>query len=185
MNKIWLGLLFGFCMSIAAHAQRIAVKSNVVYDAAAILNVGGEFIINKQFSVDLSGNYMGWELGDRVWKHWMVQPEGRYWLLEGFNGHFFGVHGMYLDYDVSRLEVPFVNFSRRNHYKGTAYGGGVSYGYSLYATPRLNIEFSAGVGYLNFDYDKTYIREDRYDGRFKKSYFGPTKLGVSVVYIIN
>lgn len=184
MNKVWLSLLFGFCMFVTIHAQQIAVKSNIVYDATATLNVGGEFAINKQFSIDLSGNFNGWELGDRVWKHWMIQPEGRYWLLESFNGHFFGVHGMYLNYDVSRLEVPLIDFSRRNHYKGTAYGGGVSYGYSLYVTPRLNIEFSAGVGYLNFEYDKTVIRGNVFEGRFTKSYFGPTKLGISIVYII-
>jgi hypothetical protein len=171
-------------MFISAHAQRIAVKSNLVYDAAAILNIGAEVVINKQFSIDLSENYNAWELGGRSWKHWMVQQEGRYWLLESLNGHFFGVHGMYLNYDVSRLQVPFVDFSRRYHYKGTAFGGGVSYGYSLYLTPRLNIELSAGIGYLSFSYDKTYIRENRPDGAFKKSYFGPTKFGVSVVYII-
>jgi hypothetical protein len=171
-------------MFLSSHAQWIAVKSNIVYDATATLNVGGEFVINKQFSVDLSGNYNGWELGDRVWKHWMIQPEGRYWLLERFNGHFFGVHGMYLNYDISRLEVPLIDFSRRIHYKGTAYGGGVSYGYSLYVTPRFNIEFSAGIGYLNFGYDKTIIRTNTPEGRFKKSYFGPTKLGLSIVYII-
>jgi hypothetical protein len=170
-------------MFISAHAQRIAVKSNLVYDAAAILNIGAELVINKQFSIDLSENYNAWELGGRSWKHWMIQPEGRYWLLESLNGHFFGVHGMYLNYDVSRLQVPFVDFSRRNRYKGTAYGGGVSYGYSLYVTPRLNIELSAGVGYLNFRYDKTKIRENETEP-FKKSYFGPTKFGISVVYII-
>lgn len=184
MNKIWLSLLLCVCMASTMYAQQIAVKSNVVYLATTTLNIGAEYAINKKFSVDLSGNFNGWNVGDRSWQHWMIQPEGRYWLLESFNGHFFGVHAMYLDYDVSRLEVPLVDFSRRNQYVGTAYGGGVSYGYSLYVTPRFNIEFTAGIGYLNFEYDKTVIRGNTAEGRFTKSYFGPTKLGISVIYII-
>ncbi len=184
MNKIWLGFLFYICTVSTICAQQIAVKSNIVYDATATLNVGAEYAINKKISIDLSGNYNGWNMGDKSWKHWLIQPEGRYWLYESFNGHFFGIHAMYLDYDVSRMELPFIDFERRNHYKGTAYGGGVTYGYSLYITPRFNIEFSAGIGYLNFEYDKTVIRTETLEGRFKKSYFGPTKLGISVIYII-
>ncbi|MDR0428858.1 MAG: DUF3575 domain-containing protein [Tannerellaceae bacterium] len=184
MSKVWLGLLLFICVFPAVDAQRIAVKNNVVYDVAATLNVGAEYAINKKFSIDLSGNFNGWKVGGRSWQHWMIQPEGRYWLLESFNGHFFGVHAMYLDYDVSRLEVSMMDFSRRNQYVGTAYGGGVSYGYSLYVTPRFNIEFTAGIGYLNFEYDKTVIRKSIAEGRFTKNYFGPTKLGISVIYII-
>ena len=30
--------------------------------------------------------------GDRKWKHWLVQPEGRYWFGSAFKGHYVGVH---------------------------------------------------------------------------------------------
>ncbi|MDH6303494.1 hypothetical protein M2459_000573 [Parabacteroides sp. PF5-5] len=184
MNKIWLSLLFGVCIISAINAQQIAIKSNLVYDATASINIGAEYAINKRISVDLSGNYNGWDVGDKSWKHWMIQPEARYWLFESFNGHFFGVHAMYADYDISRLDFSLADFKRKYQYVGTAYGGGVSYGYSLYVTPRVNIEFTAGIGYLNFEYDKTLIKSQQLEGRFTKSYFGPTKLGISIIYII-
>ncbi len=45
-------------------------------------------------------------LGDEArFKHWMVQPEARYWLCEKFNGHFLGVHAHYADYNVGGLKI--------------------------------------------------------------------------------
>jgi hypothetical protein len=168
-------------------AQNVAVKSNIVYDATGTLNLGAEYAINKKFSVDLSGNYNGWDLKSdgTSWQHYMIQPEFRYWMLESFNGHFFGVHGMYMGYNLARLELPLFDFQRKYMYDGSAFGGGVSYGYQLYITPRLNVEFSLGVGYASFEYDKILYREKELDGRYTKSYFGLTKLGISIVYIIN
>lgn len=76
----------------------------------------------------------------------MVQPEARYWLHEKFNGHYFGVHGVYMDYDMSH--VNFMSVMKKDFaYDGNAYGGGISYGYQLYLSPHWNIEFSAGVGF--------------------------------------
>ena len=52
-------------------------------------NLGVEVGLAKKWSLDLSGNYNGWKLGDEArMKHWLVQPEARYWLCEKFNGHF-------------------------------------------------------------------------------------------------
>ena len=46
-------------------------------------------------SLDISGNYNPWTLpDDKSIKHWLVQPELRYWLHERFNGHFLGVHAL-------------------------------------------------------------------------------------------
>jgi len=186
----------------------IAVKSNLVYDATATINLGAEYAINKKFSIDLSGNYNGWDIlsDGRSWQHWMIQPEGRYWLHESFNGHFVGVHALYGNLDIARLDFGIMDFERAYIYSGPVFGGGISYGYQLYVTPRLNIEFSIGIGYLNLKYDKTVYREREnpdtvdgqvykdditfkgpygYLGEFKKGYFGPTKLGISIVYIIN
>lgn len=207
MNKIWLSFLFCIGLMTSLHAQTVAIKSNIVYDATATLNLGVEYAINKQFSIDLSGNYNGWDIHSdgRSWQHWMIQPEGRYWLRESFNGHYFGVHALYGHIDVARIDFGLMDFDRAFMYEGSAMGGGVSYGYHWYITPRLNIEFSVGVGYLNLKYDKTVYRErenpntkegdvykgdvvyagpNGYLGEYKKGYFGPTKIGISIVYII-
>ena len=73
-----------------SHAQKWAVKSNLLYDATATINLGVEAALGRRVTLDVSGNYNPWKFGDARWKHWLVQPEVRYWLCESFNGHFFG-----------------------------------------------------------------------------------------------
>jgi hypothetical protein len=191
MSKTWVSLLFFIFTTCAVHSQQIAIKSNLVYDATGTVNIAGEFAINKTFSVNLSANYNGWMLmKPYAWKHYMVQPEFRYWLRESFNGHYAGVHLMYVGFDVERMSLPFFGFMRRSLYlNGTAYGGGISYGYHLYLTPRLNLEFTLGAGFLKLTYDKVEDYRTREDTKtyipMTRNYIGPTQLGISIVYIIN
>ena len=72
-----------------------------------------------------------------------------------------------------------------HRYQGNLYGAGVSYGYHWILNKRLSIEATIGVGYAYLDYDKypcgkcgTKLK----DGH--KNYFGPTKAGVSLIYIL-
>lgn len=88
---IAMGIALLFSTSI--YGQKVAVKTNLLYDATSTLNLGFEFGLSKKWTLDVSGNYNPWEFGEnRKMKHWMVQPEMRYWLCEKFNGHFFGLH---------------------------------------------------------------------------------------------
>ena len=74
---------------------------------------------------------------------------------------------------------------KKNSYNGNAYDGGISYGYQLYVSPRWNVEFTAGFGYLHFEYDKyAFPRGDAPIGKFRNEYWGLTKAGISIVYII-
>ena len=104
-----------------AKAQTVAVKSNILYDATATVNLGAEVAFNRHWSLDISGNYNGWDVAsDKSWQHWMVQPEARYWLHEKFNGHYFGVHGVYMDYDMSHMN--FMSVMKKDFaYDGNAY----------------------------------------------------------------
>ena len=139
----------------------------------------------QSVSVEASGYYNGWTFSsDKSFKHWMIQPEARYWIHERFNGHFFGVHAQYMDYDFAGLKLLY-GMEKKNSYNGNAYGGGISYGYQLYVSPRWNVEFTAGFGYLHFEYDKyAFPRGDAPIGKFRNEYWGLTKAGISIVYII-
>ena len=64
-----------------------------------------------------------------------------------------------------------------------AYGCGLSYGYDLYLSSHWNVEFTAGLGYIRFKYDKS-SEEGSNSARYRNNYFGPTKVGVSFVYLI-
>ncbi|MBC8619801.1 DUF3575 domain-containing protein [Parabacteroides faecis] len=185
MKKILFIALLLCCLGWEGKAQTVAVKSNILYDATATVNLGVEVGFNQHWSLDISGNYNGWDIvSDKSWKHWMVQPEARYWLHEKFNGHYFGLHGIYIDYDIANSNFMSV-MKKKFAYDGNGYGGGLSYGYQLYLSPHWNIEFSAGVGFVHFEYDKSaYPADGESAYKYRNNYFGPTKLGVSIVYII-
>lgn len=74
-----------------SYAQKVAVKTNLLYDATTTMNLGLEIGLGKKWSLDLSGNYNPWKFDDETrLRHWGVQPELRYWLCEKFNGSFSG-----------------------------------------------------------------------------------------------
>ena len=59
-------------------AQKVALKTNLLYDATATVNLGTEIGLAPQWSLDLSANYNGWTFSDnKKWKHWLAQPEAR------------------------------------------------------------------------------------------------------------
>jgi hypothetical protein len=186
MCKIWVSFLFLIFTTFAVYSQQIALKSNLVYDATATVNIGGEYAINEKFSVSLSANYNGWSLSKPyAWKHYLLQPEFRYWLRESFNEHYIGAHLLYAGFDVERMSLPLFGFTRKFLYtNGSAYGGGISYGYHLYLTPKMNIEFSLGLGFMNLTYDKTLFSDPSTLARLTRSYIGPTQLGITLVYLI-
>ncbi len=168
---------------IVCHGQKVAVKSNLLYDATTTLNLGFEFGLTDKITLDLSGNYNPWRFGDYRLKHGLIQPEIRYWRCEKFNGHFFGLHGMYAKYNVGGLF--FNDNMRHNRYQGHLFGAGLSYGYQWILNTRWNLEASLGIGYARLS-DKKYPCADC--GEMIKSesrnYFGPTKAAISIIYII-
>lgn len=170
-------------------AQKIAVKTNLLYDATSTLNLGAEYAVADRWSLQISGNYNPWTFSDnRKMKHWLIQPEARYWLCEAFNGHFFGVHAHYAQYNWGGMLFPWgpsVDNLSRYRYEGWLAGGGVSYGYQWILGKHWNLEASLGLGYAYLKYDKHECRKcgDKI-GTEKKNYLGPTQAAVSIIYII-
>ena len=115
MRTIKLLLAAGFLLVLgtSAYAQvqrnetylpKFAIKTNALYWATSTPNLGFEVGLAKKITLDVSGNYNPWKFGDdRQIKHWLVQPELRYWLCERFNGSFFGLHGHYGEMNVSNM----------------------------------------------------------------------------------
>lgn len=56
----------------AASAQKVAVKSNLLYDALLSPTVGVEVGVAPKWTVDLSGTINAWAINDHRWKQWMV-----------------------------------------------------------------------------------------------------------------
>ena len=115
-------------------------------------------------------------------KHWLVQPEFRYWLSESFKGHFFGAHLSGGIYNFGNL--PFGSMEDYR-YEGNLFGGGFTYGYQWIISNRVNIGAEVGLGYLHMDYNKFYCPTcgERID-HYRSNYFGPTKIAVSIIYLL-
>ena len=124
MKKIALLVLLIFGSKVCA--QDMALKTNLLYDATTTINLGYEVALGKKLTLDIWGNYNPWTLGykwvgvetesgtfrfaderEKKLKHWMVQPEVRWWLCEKFNGHFFGVHVHGGQFNVGAMSLPF------------------------------------------------------------------------------
>ncbi|MDR0976703.1 MAG: DUF3575 domain-containing protein [Prevotellaceae bacterium] len=172
----------------AMDVPRWAIKTNLLYDATTTINLGTEFSVGRRYTLDLSGNYNPWTYShSRKVKHFMVQPELRYWLCESFYGHFLAVHGIYAHYNVGGVSNPFGFFPalKRYRYQGNLYGGGVAYGYHQILSPRWSLEYEVGVGYIYTKYNKFACeRCGELKDKQSKGYFTPTKVAVSLIYII-
>ena len=170
------------------HAQRWGVKTNVLYDATSTINLGVEVGLAPKWTLDVSGNYNPWTFSDyKKLKHWMLQPEGRYWLCERFNGHFFGLHALGGEFNLSNLDLPFGTFSalENSRAQGWFAGGGVGYGYHWILGNHWSLEVELGVGFIHANY-KRYECEHCGEllGRAHKNYLGVTKAAISIIYII-
>lgn len=176
-NLIIVILAINVFLSIDIMAEeRVAVKTNLLYDALLNANLGAELTVAPNWSIELSGNYNGWKLSHgRQWKHWMVQPELRYWLKkETMRGSFFAGHIFGGQFNTT------LNRYRR---QGVAAGVGIGYGYSFRFGGHWGLETEIAVGYARYSYDKFPCAEcGRKIASRDKNYVGPTKAAVSLVY---
>ena len=176
---------------LQVRAQNWAVKTNVVYDATATINAGVEVGLAPKWTLDVSGNFNAWSKNESTkWKHWMVQPEARYWFCDRFSRHFIGAHligGAFnfgnINNNLSFLGTDFSVLSDMR-YQGYAYGAGVAYGFAFVLSEHVNLELEGGLGYVYLDYE-TFRCADcgRKVGEGTHHYVGPTKLAVNLVFI--
>lgn len=183
-------VLISLVISVAAYSQHFALKNNLVFDAMLTPNLGMEIGLGKKVTLDINANYNPFTFSDnKKFKHWMAQPELRFWTCERFSGTFFGIHAHGGEYDAANIKLPFDLFKnlKDNRYDGYFYGGGISVGHQWVLAKHWNLEASIGAGYARFEYDK-------FDGLPKDApkketghynYFGVTKATISFIYIIH
>lgn len=147
-------LFWSLCLMLTfsgISARDFALKTNLLYDATTTVNVGAELEVAPRWSLDLSGNLNAWTFsGGKRWKHWMIQPEARYWFCQPFTGHFIGFHLLGGQYNFGKLNLPsfFGNDLKQlenNRYQGWYGGAGIAYGYSWILSPRWNLEAEIGL----------------------------------------
>jgi hypothetical protein len=173
-----------------AFGQSAAIKTNLLYAATTTPNLAVEIPLRSRSTLDISIGYNPWTFGDnQKIKHLLIEPEYRYWLCENFNGSFFGIHGLYTNYNVGGIGLSLPEFTgakleKDYRYQGSAFGGGISYGYHWMLNARWGLEFEIGIGLAMSKYDKYECKEcGRKLDTGDKLYTGLTKAGISVVYL--
>jgi hypothetical protein len=133
-----------------------------------------------------------WSTGDPDYNYYRIQSFGaelRKWFGSASNtpltGFYAGVYGMSGTYDIRLMkDSP----SDTGSLSDLSYSFGLTGGYSMPLGRRLNLELGLGVGYLGGEY-KRYVRNNEFDcfpwvSTQQRSYFGPTKAKVSLVWLI-
>lgn len=164
----------------------LVLKTNMLYDAAAVPNLGLEIAIGRNWSVEADWMYAWWSrnIKHRYWRVYGGEFGVRRWFgkqdRQVLTGHHVGIYGQMLTYDFE--------FGGKGRQGGRwTWGGGVAYGYSLPVGRRLNIDFTIGFGYAGGEYKKYHPDDGCYvwDSTHRLNWFGPTKAEVSLVWYID
>jgi len=161
----------------------VAIKTNLAALGLLVANLGVEFSFGHGFSLDLPFYYSPYDITSKFRVRVLgTQPELRYWLSRDWpgEGHFVGLNGTVAGFDVS-----FPHTDRFQDPERALWGLGLSYGYAMnFGTGRhWGLEFNIGAGYMNYHLDTF---DNVHNGRLmhtgKKSYWGITRVGVSLTY---
>lgn len=164
----------------------MSIKTNMLYDIAAIPNIGAEFYLGENFSIAANWHYSWWKNDNKAW-YWRTYGGDlaiRYWLgkqsrIKPLTGHHVGMYGQMITYD-------FETGNRGILADKWSYSVGLEYGYSLPIARRLNIDFTIGAGY-HWGLFEEYLPIDGHyvwQATKRRQYFGPTKLEISLVWLI-
>lgn len=191
MKFKWIVMLVMLFFLTGIKAQEVVLKTNLVSDAILSPNLGVEIGMAPRWTLDLNGNINAWNINGHSWKHWMVQPEARYWFCNRWAGHFVGAHihgGQYnvgaLKNNISFLGSDFSNLSDKR-YQGWFAGVGVAYGYAWILNKRWTLEAEIGLGYAytRFDVYPCATCGKKIEKDKPHHYVGPTKAAVNLVYV--
>lgn len=165
----------------AADTRFLALKTNLLFDAALCANLGLEVELWPGWSLDVPVWYSPYDITPtRKLRLLAVQPEIRYWTAKAGEGHFLGLHT-----HVAGFNVAVNDHGRYQDPNHALWGMGVSYGYAmgLGRGRRWWLEFNIGAGFAGYDYD---VYDNRRNGARLRSgsatYWGITRAGVSLSY---
>ena len=167
-----------------AGAQDLAIKTNLLHDASASVNAGVEVGLGPHWTADFSGGYNPWTFNDnRKWKHWIVQPELRYWLCGCFNAAFVAAHIQGGQYNIGGVDWKDFDSTRR---EGWFIGAGLGFGWQFILSRKLNLELELGAGYNYTRYDSFRCRHcgEKIQDDMPYNYWGITKAAIGLVYAL-
>ena len=188
-----LTLMFLAVVSLfgTASSQVIGIKTNIIPDALLSPNLGVEIGLSRKWTLDLTGEINFWTINHHRWRHWLAQPEARYWFCDRFAGHFLGFHAIGGEYNFGMIKngINFLgsDFSKlsKYRYQGWAVGAGVAYGYAWVLSKHWNLEAEIGIGWMYTRYDKFSCEScsKKLESNRPHNYVGPTKVAINFEYL--
>ena len=169
-------------------------RTNLLYDALLVPNIGVEFYLGRNWSVVTDWMY-GWWKSDKV--HWYWRTYGgdltlRKWFGKAakrkpLTGHHIGVNGQIFTYDFEIGGTGYLGGKPGGTlWDKMNYSAALEYGYSVPIARRLNLDFSIDLGYSEGTYHEYDPIDDCYvwQSTRQRHWFGPTKAEVSLVWLI-
>ena len=168
----------------------VALRSNLMYDAFLLPNIGIEVGLPKNFTIgaDWFGTWISSKKSDFFWQGYGGYLTLRYYFGKQaaecpFTGHHVGIYGSCLTHDIE--------FGGKGYQADKfGFGGGVEYGYSLPIARCLCMDFNLGIGFQGGKY-KTYQPAKDGTGHYvwlsthRRRWWGPTKVEISLKWLIS
>lgn len=136
----------------------------------------------------LAGDYSAWNYFTPTLKFRVASVSGefRFWPAAKPTGFYVGAHAIS---GIFNIALGKCDPTRRQSHNGLtlSYGGGLTLGYRFlpFPSPSWQMEVSAGAGVHSLYYDEFQNRlNGLLVGRQRKLYYGPDRLGVSLIYHI-
>lgn len=187
-----------YLMAQVANAQVVALKNNLLYDAAATPNLTLEWKLANRWTMNATVGFNPFPLKDEdyklsdgtlhKWRHILADVEIKYWFCTAFARDFIGFNIGYTHYNVVGGKYPIgwlykdILTKRR---QGDAVMAGVSYGWSWILSPHWSLELAAGVdgGYTWYEEFECVYCGTSYGP--KRQWFVVPKLDVNVIWQIH
>lgn len=161
-----------------ATPYHFALRANLLRWVTLTPDLGMEWRINRHVGIAVNGTWALWSWDDKNRRYalWKVDPEVRWYLSKEKRGY-----------------VGTMNKAGQFNYKlsetgrqGDLMGGGIVGGYQLKLNNALSLDFNLGIGYIHADTEKyTVIDGTRvHQGKESKNWWGPTSVGVTLVWTI-
>lgn len=186
-------VLFGALLCYSVDAKSQAIKTNIPFTITGNPNFGVEWSVGKQLTVNTDLLWMPYlfKKNEEVFRALVGSIDIRHYLNPRYyytndlwDGLYVGPYVMAGNFNIGLKNKDPEKTSYRR--KGWGISSGVTAGYKLYLSTRFRLDFNIGVGYAHLQYDKYELGGEfvdyPIDKKKTKSYIGPTKLGISLVY---
>lgn len=170
------------------------IRTNMLYDVAAVPNLGVEFYLGKNWSLGANWEYAWWskDSSHKYWRLYGGELTLRKWFGKAakekpLTGHHVGLYAGIFTFDFEWGDRGYMGgIPGGSLWDRAMINAGIEYGYSLPVARRLNIDFTLGVGYVGGKMEKyvPFYNVYLWESTNRITWIGPTKAEISLVWLI-